>query len=291
MIRLAILISLLLLTACSLAAQPTVVPASTPATPTLGPTRLPATPRPVGTVVPRPTAPAATPALTPGVPPPANRALEAIVITQPLVTAAVVSPVHVEGEADPTFEQTLAIHILDVEGRVVGQGTAHINANVGQRGPYSADISFNVENEEPGRIIVYSTSARDGHTVHLNSVEVKLKPSGSATPGIAPASTVESIVIASPAPGATVTPTLTLSGEAAPTFEQHLSMLIRDATGNVIGTGSTTINADAGQRGPFSLTLTYTTASAGPGRIVVYDTSPRDGGIVHLASVEVMLSP
>jgi hypothetical protein len=284
---------MLLLTACSPAAQPTASPATptTAVTPQPPPTHTPqpggATTRPVGTPVPRPTE--AGPTTTPGA---AMDAREDIVITQPKVAAALVSPVHIEGEAEPTFEQNLVIHVLDVDGNVVGSGTAQIQADVGQRGPYSADVPFNVRSEGPGRIIVYSVSARDGNTIHLSSVEVRLKPSGESTPGIADSgSDVEAIVIHSPTLVQNVTSPLTISGEAAPTFEQHLSVLIRDEAGNVIATGSTTIQADAGQRGPFSITLTYEVASAQAGRVVVFDASPRDGGVTHLASVEVKLNP
>lgn len=289
MIRLAtIVITVLALSACGPAVSPTLMPAPT-AAPT-GPTGQP--PTQAATTPPSAETPPPTPT-APGSPlmPTASSLPEAIAITQPQIKAGIVSPAHIEGEADPAFEQTLAINILDVNGQVVGQGTAHINADAGRRGPFSADVPFSVTSEGPGRIIVYTTSARDGSTVHLNSVEVQLKPSGNATPGIAASPLIESIAITSPAAGSNLTRTVTISGEAAPTFEQQLSVLIRDATGNVVGTGSTTIKADVGQRGPFSLTLTYTVAAPGPGRVVVYDTSPRDGGIIHLASVEVMLNP
>ncbi len=279
----------LILAGCGPAAQPTV----SPTTPTQA-----AMPQPPPTHTPRPggatTAPAGTPLPSPtgGGPARPGPIPEAIVIAEPRVAAGVVSPVHIEGEADPTFEQSLSIHILDADGNVVGQGAAQIEADTGQRGRYRADVPFNVESEQPGRIIVYSLSARDGSIIHLASVEVRLKPSGDATPGIADSGApLEAIVIHSPAPGASVTSTVTITGEAAPTFEQHLNALIQDEMGNVIATGSTIIQADAGQRGPFSFTLTYHVAAAGPGRIVVYDTSPRDGGIVHLASVEVRLTP
>jgi hypothetical protein len=218
--------------------------------------------------------------------------LEDIVITEPKVAASLVSPVHIEGEADPTFEQNLVIRVLDEDGDVVGSGTAQIQADVGKRGAYSADIPFTVTSEQPGRIIVFNESARDGHTIHLNSVEVRLKPSGETTPGIADGgSDQEAIVIHSPRLGESVAPTVTITGEAAPTFEQHLSALIRDETGAVIASGSTIIEADAGQRGPFSITLSYSVPVAQAGSVIVFDTSPRDGGVVHLASVEVRLNP
>jgi len=48
---------------------------------------------------------------------------------------------------------------------------------------------------------------------------------------------------------------------------------------------------NAGQPGPFTADVKYTVARQTQGRIVVFDASPRDGGITHLASVEVVLGP
>jgi len=55
------------------------------------------------------------------------------------------------------------------------------------------------------------------------------------------------------------------------------------------------INAPAalslGARGPFSGTVSHTLAAmTQPGRIGVYDTSPRTGNLIHLSSVDVTLS-
>jgi hypothetical protein len=61
--------------------------------------------------------------------------------------------------------------------------------------------------------------------------------------------------------------------------------------GTVIGEGAATISADWGQRGRFEAEVAFSSpASDEPGRIIVFDASPRDGGLVHLSSVEVTLA-
>jgi hypothetical protein len=49
--------------------------------------------------------------------------------------------------------------------------------------------------------------------------------------------------------------------------------------------------ADPGQRGPFAADLPFTVTEIHNGFLRVFHSSPRDGGIVHLASVAVALAP
>ncbi|MBI3942617.1 MAG: LysM peptidoglycan-binding domain-containing protein [Chloroflexi bacterium] len=108
--------------------------------------------------------------------PPGPSTQESIVISAPVITAIINSPVTVSGIADPTFEQHLAIRVRDQSGAVVGQGTAIIQADVGQRGPYSTSVTFTVPSgTQAGRIEVYAVSPRDGNLTHLSSVEVQLQ--------------------------------------------------------------------------------------------------------------------
>lgn len=101
---------------------------------------------------------------------------EAIVIFEPGSGAMVTSPVHIAGEADPTFEQSLVVQIADENGAVIATAPAQIAADLGHRGPFVVDVSFTVAAEQPGRISVFAVSARDGGLTHLSSVEVTLKP-------------------------------------------------------------------------------------------------------------------
>lgn len=122
--------------------------------------------------LPTSTPPSPTPSPCPACP---ERAEEAILITSPKPDEVVSSPVLVTGVSDPTFEQHLAIQVIDIDGSVIGQGTATIAADWGQRGPFEAQLTFTPPaSEEPGRIVVFAASPRDGGLVHLSSVEVRL---------------------------------------------------------------------------------------------------------------------
>ena len=101
----------------------------------------------------------------------------------------------------------------------------------------------------------------------------------------------ERIQISSPAGGATVTNPLTVQGVGQAAQHNTLGIRVRDEGGTEIGSGTVSVSGALGARGPFTGTVTY--ALAGPfqhGRIEVFDTSPRDGGLIHLSSVEVMLA-
>lgn len=100
---------------------------------------------------------------------------EAILITSPGLGESISSPVRVAGISDPTFEQNLVIQVIGEDGGIIGQGTTIIAADWGQRGPFETQVAFTSPGgEEPGRIIVFATSPRDGGLVHLSSVEVRL---------------------------------------------------------------------------------------------------------------------
>lgn len=101
---------------------------------------------------------------------------EAIVIIDPVPGSVVTSPVHVVGEADPTFEQSLVVQVTAANGRVIATVPTTIQSDVGQRGPFVVEAAFTVTEEQPGRISVYAASARDGGLTHLSSVEVTLRP-------------------------------------------------------------------------------------------------------------------
>ncbi len=99
----------------------------------------------------------------------------------------------------------------------------------------------------------------------------------------------ETILILAPGNSSSVSSPVQVAGEADPTFEQNLVIQIADASGAVIATQPTTILGAGGARGPFKVLVPFTVTGSGPGRISVFSTSPRDGGLIHLSSVEVTL--
>lgn len=99
----------------------------------------------------------------------------------------------------------------------------------------------------------------------------------------------EAILLLNPGNGGGVSSPVRVSGEAAPTFEQTLVIKITDASGKVLATQPTTIQGIGAVRGPFDEQVPFNVTADTPGRISVYATSARDGGLVHLASADVTL--
>ncbi|MDW8098301.1 MAG: LysM peptidoglycan-binding domain-containing protein [Anaerolineae bacterium] len=149
-------------------AMPTPTLAVSTPTPTPG-MALPTTPRPQPEAVTQVTAPIA-------VPPPGPCACDEVIsILSPAPNQTVVSPVVVTGLAS-AFEQQITVRILDESGAEVGLGVGFIDADMGQRGPFTATVPFAVPlNTQFGRIQVYSVSPRDGAVEHLSSVTIRLQ--------------------------------------------------------------------------------------------------------------------
>jgi Immunoglobulin-like domain of bacterial spore germination len=218
-------------------------------------------------------------------------AQESIAITLPLPGQGVSGSIHLEGISDPTFEQTLGVLVRDQTGKVIANGSVHINADAGQRGKFSGDVIISNGAVRPGRIVIYATSPRDGGPTHLASLDVELNSSKPSNITALNPDRAESILITSPAPNASISKSVTVSGVSDPTFEQSLVVEVRDANNHQLGRVTATIKADAGQRGSFSIDVPFQISTAQPGRIVVYSLSARDGLTVHLNSVEVTLQP
>ncbi len=218
--------------------------------------------------------------------------IEGIVLTAPLPGQGARHSIHVEGIGDPAFEQQLGVLVRNQMGKVVGSATAKIQADVGQRGKFVADVQLPAYvPTQPGRVIVYATSARDGGLTHLSSVDVQLNGDALSSVTTIDPNRAESIVINSPVPNSTAHRAVTVSGVSDPTFEQTLIVEVRGQNDISLGRATAHINADAGQRGPFTVDVSFYVFGDPPGRVVVYSISPRDGKTVHLSSVEVNLQP
>lgn len=246
--------------------------------------------------------PTIAPALTPVAP---SIALEAILIGSPGHGSSITSPVTVSGQSRPTFEQNLVIGVYDELGNQLAFQPTTIGAEMGNPGPFSADVAFSVGHEQPGRIAVMEFSAMDGGLLHLASVEVTLLPGGSAVLLSQPLSG-ENIDIQFPLPNSIISGgSLTVTGFSEYYFESTLGlMLCGGGTGSgaahlICGESSNVLSStfamiaspDIGLPGPFSGELTWSVSAETHARIVVYAESARDGGIVHLSSIPVLLQP
>jgi hypothetical protein len=204
-----------------------------------------------------------------------------------------VSPLHVAGWSDPTFEQTLSVRLLSMDGSEVSAPVlAQIAADVGQRGPFAVDIPFFVSGEQNAQIQVLSYSPRDGGVTHLSSVGVTLIPAGSAS-SLVRLPYPEQVAVLQPELGATISGGVVhVEGVAVPSFEGTLVVEMYDEAGDLLASEPLIVDVpDMGLPGSFSLDFVYGAASAGPGRLVIKDPSPVFDEVNHLASVEVRLQP
>ena len=215
---------------------------------------------------------------------------ESILILEPGNGSRVISPVRVAGIADPTFEQALVVRLVLDDGSELAMAPAQIDAELGQRGPFAAEVPFSIIGERQAFIQVYASSARDGGTTHLASVGITIADAGDEN--VVPATShPERIAIFEPQNADTISGGgVHVEGFALASFEQTLVVEVLDADGNAIATEPIIVEApDLGRPGPFSVDIPYTVAESGPGRIVVRDPSPAFGGDSHLASVDVTL--
>jgi hypothetical protein len=273
-----VLAMLIMMAACNFPALSQPTPSRTPVTVT------PETAVPTQTVSP--------PTPVSGAPGEPARPEEAILILEPGNGSRVTSPIHVAGLADPTFEQTLVVRVVLIDGAEVVAQPVTIAADLGQRGPFSGEIPFSVSDERQAFIQVFAQSARDGGVTHLASVGVRLAPTGPED--IRPGEPhPEQIAIFKPALGETIQGGIAhVEGFGLGGFEQTLVVEIIDQSGGVVGLMPITVDApDLGFPGFIIADVPYTLGMAGPGRIVVRDISPAFGGDSHLSSVEVTLEP
>ena len=97
----------------------------------------------------------------------------------------------------------------------------------------------------------------------------------------------EALVIASPAPGITVTSPFTVTGLAAASAPS-LVVAVLDGSAQEIGRAYGFAKVGSGKYAPFAVPVTFTVpANSQPGRVQVWSMSPRDGAIEHLNSVAV----
>jgi hypothetical protein len=216
--------------------------------------------------------------------------LETIVITAPLTDQGVRSGFVVAGIADPTFEQHLSILVRDQTGRVIGSAAAQIQAPIGQRGPYAATVQLplNVP-PQPGRVIVYAISPRDGGPVQLSSVDVQLNSDAPSNEPMPDPNQREAIVITAPQPGATVRGSIHVVAETM--YTANLVIEVRGPNNETLGRVTRTLENVEGLPAPLIVDVPFRIYTDPPGRIVIYNLHPRDGKTVHLSSVEVILQP
>ena len=101
--------------------------------------------------------------------------LPAITVQSPVIGAQVGNPVVVSGTAD-VFEATVIVRILDSAGHEIARTFTTATCGTGCRGDYSVTISYSVPRTQPGTIVVFESSAKDGQPVNVQQIPVTLAP-------------------------------------------------------------------------------------------------------------------
>ncbi len=228
-----------------------------------------------------------------------------ITLQYPASTSRITSPVVVAGEAAPTFEQSLAAQVYDENGVLIAEGYGMIEAEIGQRGTFEINVPFIVDRQQAGRISVYSVSARDGGLIYLTSSDVTLVPADGPNDIIVQDPQPAFFQISQPAPNSEIGGgVLHVEGSTmGGVFENQIMIMLCGEGGggesnrmcgtqeNVLASAPTRVNAPDLGSGSFSADLPFSVSVDTYARLVVYFASPRDGGIVELNSVEVILKP
>jgi hypothetical protein len=101
----------------------------------------------------------------------------AIVVASPEPGASVSSPVTISGTAS-VFEGTVQLRILDAAGKEVGSAFTTASAGAPERGDFSEEVEFTVDEAEDGVVEAFEqnvASPEEGPTRELFRVEVPVR--------------------------------------------------------------------------------------------------------------------
>ena len=97
------------------------------------------------------------------------------------------------------------------------------------------------------------------------------------------------ILVESPLPFQTVKSPLRATGTAN-TFEATFQYDLVDSSGKLVKTHFVTATSGTGTRGTFDFTVPFSAARAGPGKLVVYELSAKDGSRIHVLAIPLRLA-
>jgi hypothetical protein len=209
-------------------------------------------------------------------------ALPAITVESPSIGQQVSSPIRVSGTAN-VFEGTVNVRVLDANQHKLAETFTTATCGSGCRGDYSASLRYHVDHQQTGYVSVFDYSAQDGSME--NTVTIPVILSASNDPPSSPA-----IVVNSPKSGSEVSSPVTVSG-TADVFEAQLRIRILDESGHVLADVPVHASCGTGCRGTFSAKISFHVSHRQHGEIWAFDYSPRDGSMIDLVKVRVILLP
>ena len=217
---------------------------------------------------------------------------EAILITAPQPGQGARGSLLIEGLSDPAVAQQLNVVVRDAQGIVIGTArpATQASAPADLRSAFSAEVAIPAEvARQTGRVQVYAVSPGNNAVTHLAAVEVELNGDAAATAVRIDPLTPEAIAMIFPSPNAEVKGVVRVS--AATMLGPKIVIEVVDANNQTVGRVEQTVQLNAGAPTQIMAEVPIKVSTAGPGRVLVYAVSARDGATEHLSSVEVNLLP
>jgi LysM repeat protein len=194
----------------------------------------------------------------------------------------------VTGSGGGLFEGALVVRAVNSAGQVLAEKPATLQGSdvgAGGSGTYSVQLTVNVSQNTAGKVVAYATSPKDGSVSASAGVAVTFTPGGASQPFI---------TIGSPAPGAQLPATFTVSGTGGGLFEGGLVVRAQTNAGQVLAEKPATLqgaNVGAGGAGTYSVQLAVNVSQNTAGKIIAFAKSPKDGSTVTSAAVAVTFTP
>jgi hypothetical protein len=215
---------------------------------------------------------------------------ETILITLPPPGQGARGTLRIEGLTDPALAAQLNVVVRDAAGTVIGAARPTTAAPADQRSAFTAEVAIPAEvAPQAGRVQVYAVSPSNNAVTHLASVEVELNSDKQIKAAPVDPQTPEAIAMIFPSPNAEVKGVVKVA--AATALGPKIIVEVVDANNQSVGRVEQQVEAKAGMPAQIMVEVPIKVTTAGPGRVLVYAVSARDGATEHLSSVEVNLVP
>lgn len=183
--------------------------------------------------------------------------------TNDLPTAALAALVRGPTEAERKSLGVTSV-VQEIEGVTVSGSVAHVPG---------------FDRASLAQIVYTLTQFSSLKAVEMNSRRYTRKDFEDETP---------TILVEWPLPEQSVARPLRVTGTAN-TFEATFEYELVDSAGKVIAHHFVTATSGSGTRGTFDITASYPAGHAGPGKLVVYESSAKDGSRIHVVEIPVQL--
>ncbi|RME99062.1 MAG: PKD domain-containing protein, partial [Chloroflexi bacterium] len=196
--------------------------------------------------------------------------------------------VTVSGMGSGLPEGNVVVQAIDGDGNVLAQASTTVkapDAGIGGKGPWSVDLSVNVEPGTPGGFRAFSPSPADNSAVAETVVRVTFGKTAEIQSYISISEPVQGAIVDIDNP-------ILVKGMGAGLPEGNVVVEVTDRDGNVLDQQATVLDApDAGTggEGAWAVEVNVDTEPGMAGKIRAYSPSPADNSVVAEAVVEVSL--